>query len=362
MASKNDVIGDLTRKKLIKLIEERAEDVCGGMLYDVEVRIDDLEEDNKKSIKTLKADLKKTTSEFEASVKEMKNCNSNLRDEIKEELKKELVEELIRELKNELRKELKDELSRELREELKKNLWEELNEECNQLQNQVESVKEEIDQMSPAIKVNQSNIHREMLRLKETKIKLDCVEQKFYEKEVQLVGLPESESEREDEKKIIQLAEEKMSLNIQGEIQGVHRLGRKFNKKPRDIIVKFKNKEAREAFYERRKRTAQSKYPDENIYINDHITEYRKKLFYEARKLYKAKLVCAAWTQHGNVLIRKNTDESPVQIFSHSDLEEYRTRSSSDIDQKLSTVPSSSSSIKTHISDYEYWPADFDDL
>ncbi len=70
MESKIDVISDLTRKKLIKLIEERAEDVCGGMLYDVEVRIDDLEEDNRKSIKTLKADLRKSTSEFQASVQQ----------------------------------------------------------------------------------------------------------------------------------------------------------------------------------------------------------------------------------------------------------------------------------------------------
>ncbi len=284
--------------------------MCGGMLYDVEVRIDDLEEDNKKSVKILKADLKKSIAEFQTSVKEMENYNRNLKDEIKEEVKKELMEELI----GEFWKELKEELSRELREELRKDLREDLKEDCAQIQNQAKSVKEKIDQMSLAIKVNHSNIHQEMLRLKETMIKLDCIEQKFYEKEVQLVGLPESVNESGDTKKTIQLAEVKMGLNIKDEIQGVHRLGRKSKKKPRDIIVKFINKEAREAFYEKRKRTAQSKYPQENIYVNDHITEYRKELFYEARKLYKAKLVCAAWTQHGNVLIRKNTDESP-----HSD-------------------------------------------
>ncbi len=267
----------------------------------------------------------------------------------------------------------KEELSRELREELRKDLRGNLKEECDQIQNQIKLTTAEIqnqiklttaeiDQMSQAIKVNHSSIQQEMIQMKETKIKLDCVEQKFYENEVQLVGLPESESESGDTKKIIQLAVEKMGLNIKDEIQGVHRLGRKSSKKPRDIIVKFINKEAREAFYGRRKKTAQSENPEENIYVNDHITEYRKELFYEARKLYKAKLVCAAWTQRGNVLIRKNTDESPVQIFSHSDLEKYRIPSSNDIDQKLSTVPSSSSSIKTHISDYEYWPADFDDL
>ena len=36
---------ELSIEDLIKLIEERAEDVCGGKMYEVEVHIDELEED-----------------------------------------------------------------------------------------------------------------------------------------------------------------------------------------------------------------------------------------------------------------------------------------------------------------------------
>ena len=34
--------------------------MCGGRLYEVEIRIDELEEDTKKATKTLKANLKKS--------------------------------------------------------------------------------------------------------------------------------------------------------------------------------------------------------------------------------------------------------------------------------------------------------------
>ena len=117
--------------------------------------------------------------------------------------------------------------------------------------------------------------------------------------------------------------------------------------------MKFINKEARDAFYGRRKRTAQSKYPEENIYVNDHITEYRKELFYEARKLYKAKLV-SKFVQHGpnmgtSLSERPQTNRqckySVIQILKNTAFHQVMT-----LIKKLSTVPSSSSSIKTHIS------------
>ncbi len=86
-----------------------------------------------------------------------------------------------------------------------------------------------------------------------------------------------------------------------------------------DNIVKLKLGKARQEFYKNRKKTF-NKDPRKNIYINDHITDYRKGLFYEARKLYRANQLIAAWTQNGNVLIRKNSDERPIQISSYEDL------------------------------------------
>ncbi len=67
-----------------------------------------------------------------------------------------------------------------------------------------------------------------------------------------------------------------MGLGIGTQIDQVHRLGKKSRNKPRDLVVKFKSKENRDAFYKNRKLTAPSKNPEENIYISERITDYKK--------------------------------------------------------------------------------------
>ncbi len=221
---------------------------------------------------------------------------------MKEKLKGELKEELMEELKEELKEELEEEVKQELKEELKEELKKESSQTEKKIQEnvaqllkmndsleQINLATEEIDQMSRTVKLHNIQIQQACLHLKDIKIKLDGVEQKFYENEVQLVGLSESQNGLDDKKKVVQLAKEKMGLDIKDSIEEVYRLGRKSNRKPRDLIVKFTNKETREAFYSKRKNSVQSKYPNQNIYVNDHITEYRKELFYAARKLYRAK-------------------------------------------------------------------------
>ncbi len=139
--------------------------------------------------------------------------------------------------------------------------------------------KEDSKEMSKTIRRQQSEIQVKDSMLKDSRIKLDCIEQQLYERNVQIVGLPESDQEADDMKKVVQLAKVKMGLNIETDIDTVHRLGKKTNHKSRDLIIKFKTKAARQEFYQNRKKTCPSKYPQENIYINDQITDYRKGLF-----------------------------------------------------------------------------------
>ncbi len=89
------------------------------------------------------------------------------------------------------------------------------------------------------------------------------------------------------------------------------------------LVQKFKTKQTREKFYDLRKKTASSKEVIKNVYINDHLTRYRKQLFYSARQLFKRKLVAAALTQQGNVLIRGIVNGPPIQIFSQKDLDQF---------------------------------------
>ncbi len=70
---------ELSREDLIKLIEERAEDVCGGKMYEVEVKIDELEEDletSKETIQSLKQSLEQAQTDLQALGEENKQLKT----------------------------------------------------------------------------------------------------------------------------------------------------------------------------------------------------------------------------------------------------------------------------------------------
>ncbi len=52
------------------------------------------------------------------------------------------------------------------------------------------------------------------------------------------------------------------------------------------------------------------------------MTEYRANLFFAASKLVKSKELHSAWSQRGNILVRKIESDKPRQIKLHKQLEE----------------------------------------
>ncbi len=77
--------------------------------------------------------------------------------------------------------------------------------------------------------------------IRELNTKCDELEQRRYDKDVQVVGLPESNNDEEDLKKILKLSKDKMGIKLKGaDIEGYHRLGKKAQKKTRDVIITFK--------------------------------------------------------------------------------------------------------------------------
>ncbi len=196
----------------------------------------------------------------------------------------------------------------------------------------------------------------------ETLIKIDSIEQKQYENDVQLVGLPEPNGDENDTELVLKLAHNKMGQKIkESEVEEIIRLGRKSETKPRDVIIRFKNKTTRDNFYNNRKKTVLSKNIEENIYVNDRLTNRRKGIFYACRKLFKAKKVAATWTQHGNILVRKTTDDQAKEIQSYKDLEEFNfkqrgNQSTSDDNITLGDTVS----ITIHITDYDFSEPNYD--
>ncbi len=157
--------------------------------------------------------------------------------------------------------------------------------------------------------------------------KFDEFEQQQNENNVQIVGLPDSESGEEDKDKIVKIARDTFGMDLKiSDIEKTYRMGKKREDavKARDTIVKFKEKTTRDKFYENRKQLVINENPNENIYVNDHLTSHRQHLLYVARKLYKAKKIKAAWSQGGNILIRKIENGPVIPVHCHDDLSEIQ--------------------------------------
>ncbi len=163
--------------------------------------------------------------------------------------------------------------------------------------------------------------------------------------------------EEEDIKKIIRLAHDKMGIKLKKQdFTEIHRLGKKSEGKSRDVVVKCSEKKTRDNIYQNRKKTAPHKDTKQNIYINDQLTNYRKGLFYQARRLLRGHKVYAAWTQNGNVLIRKSEGDTVKQVCNYDDLRDLQDKEHEPSllypDTNLSDL--NHDSVLSYISDYSY--------
>ncbi len=145
---------------------------------------------------------------------------------------------------------------------------------------------------------------------------LDCIKQASRENNVRIVDMPESD-EKDLKKQILDL------LSIpditEEDIQSTYRLGKPKDSKARDVIVKFASKQKRDIFYSMRKSTPKGR-DNKKVFINEDLTQFRSKLFFDARRLVKTRKLHSTWTQEGNVIIKLNEEESPVAIATHQEL------------------------------------------
>ncbi len=202
-----------------------------------------------------------------------------------------------------------------------------LKQDNNRMKQELEELKATIKKKERCIERLQLDIQCQHKQSQELQTKLDQLEQQQYVNDVQIVGLPDTQCDEEEEKqKVIAFAKETLELNLKpSDIVQLQRLGKCTEAKPtRNLIVKFKKRSTRTDFYQRRKKTFVNPDPKTNVYINDRVTEHRSNLLYAARKLAKTKRIHSAWTQYGNVLIRKTETDKPVEIKNHQDLVEFR--------------------------------------
>ncbi len=196
------------------------------------------------------------------------------------------------------------------------------------------AMKSEIDDLKMAIRKKDRCIEKLQWEkqtqdklIQEMNIRIDQLEQQQYNCDVNIIGLPDTGCDEEEEKqKVVRFAKDTLDMNLKPtDIVQLHRLGKSSDSKPnRNLIVRFKKLTTRKDFYQRRKKTFVNTDPKKNVYINDRVTSHRSNLLYAARKLVKKKRIHSAWTQCGNVMIRKTEEGKPIEIKTHDDLAEFR--------------------------------------
>jgi hypothetical protein len=110
------------------------------------------------------------------------------------------------------------------------------------------------------------------------------------------------------------------------EIEIVHRLPVKL-RGVRPILAKFKSHKTKSQIYFSRRNMPGTELDEDElngakeIYINENLTAYRRKLFTEVRKRTKINKWYRAWTTDGKIFITKEKGDRAVKINNYSDLE-----------------------------------------
>ena len=181
----------------------------------------------------------------ELTMTQLKDMIETLATEVyKKELKSDMEEEV------EWRVTVQCEEMEETVEELKKEIStmkeerEKMNKEISSIKEERETMKTENIKLKRMVERCEYKLSCKTEQIEDVKIKLDEVEQKFLERDLQLVGLPETaegqETEEEEMKTIVKLVQDKMNITLKNNsIEKIQRLGKRRKDKPRDVVVRF---------------------------------------------------------------------------------------------------------------------------
>ncbi len=164
-------------------------------------------------------------------------------------------------------------------------------------------------------------IERKDMKIENLKIKIDAIEQSMNSRSVRMLGIPEVEEDKSLKDTIVNIANEKLDMPHMKccDIEKLHRMGRVNQDKPRDIIVTFTGQAMRDEFHKNRKKSPMVN--GNQIYINENLTTYRAKMFYDIRQLVKRNKVHSVWTQHGNIMMKMEETSRPVAVYEYSTLQ-----------------------------------------
>ena len=145
-------------------------------------------------------------------------------------------------------------------------------------------------------------------RLDEVEAKHDDLEQ--YTRKFNLVIHGEEEDSIENVTKLGKLLEVNLTS---GDIDIVHRMKTKSKDKPRPIIARFSNYNAKSKLYKARLNLRNAVLQDlgeEKIFINENLTAWRAQLFKEATKVKKKYNNGKTWAVDGKIVLKIDSYEA----------------------------------------------------
>ena len=167
--------------------------------------------------------------------------------------------------------------------------------------------------------------------------KVDAIEQYGRRQNLEIVGVPYTEGENTNE--IVTEIAKLIEVDVKpDDISTSHRLpvrsrsssddnNRKAIKFHAPIIVRFVGRDIRNKIFANRKLARNldlekfSVKGTERLFINENLTQQRKKLFWLAKQKMKAADFKFIWTSNGSIFVRKSEDSDTINIKSALDLD-----------------------------------------
>ena len=202
--------------------------------------------------------------------------------------------------------------------------------ETEKLKTQLTKAEKANDALQKELEQVRHKLYRQIEETNRLDENYDELEQYSRKNSLEVVGVPES-AYTSTEEVIIRIGEA-VDVNINPEdIEISHKLKRK-NSRP--IIVKFLSHKVKSRLYKARTKLKGLKVSDifpsyataslqeQRIFINENLTDYRRKLFWKANQKKKDNMIISAWTIDGKLFVKTSPEGAPIRIHGEEDLED----------------------------------------
>lgn len=193
---------------------------------------------------------------------------------------------------------------------------------------QFDQVQKENKEIKKMLKENNKENEKLKGRITELELMMEEIQKEKVKNNIVINGV-EKQGETENTKEIVTKIMKKINIQIEDEMGKCYRKRENQDKSP--IIIELKKNKTKETILKARKdvglittKDCQLKGRENNIFINEQLTNLASKLFYNVRELKKNKKIAYAWTREGNVYARKTETSKKVRIKSETDLSEIQ--------------------------------------